>query len=39
MILRVYISGFLHGKKKIQHHEVPNAEILKPRQPSISMND
>jgi hypothetical protein len=28
-ILGVSISGFLHGKKKIQHHEVPNAEIPK----------
>jgi hypothetical protein len=35
----VSISGFLHGKKKLQHHEVPNAEIPKPQQPSISMND
>jgi hypothetical protein len=26
---RVSISGFLHGKKKIQHHEVPNVEIPK----------
>jgi hypothetical protein len=26
----VSISGFLHGKQKLQHHEVPNAEIPKP---------
>jgi hypothetical protein len=38
-ILGVSISRFLHGEKKLQHHEVLNAEILKPRQPSISMND
>jgi hypothetical protein len=28
-IPEVSISGFLHGKQKLQHHEVPNVEMLK----------